>query len=136
MFGKTLFVGNGADTYCLYFPHKDYVGKYDADWKINLIVDKPHSFYIGTAINTGMISLLALLALFALYIVQSVKLYWREEFDSFESYVGVGIFLGVCGFLTAATVNDSSVSVMPLFYGLLGVGIAINLMLKRRLIAK
>lgn len=87
---------------------------------------------MGIAIGTGMISLLALLALWGAYLVQSFRLYFRANYENldFNTYVGVGIFLGICGFLTAALVNDSSVSVMPMFYGLLGTGIAINMMLK------
>jgi hypothetical protein len=55
----------------------------------------------------------------------------REQYDDFASVVGAGIFFGVIGFLVSGFVDDSSVSVMPLFYGLLGVGIAINMMLSK-----
>ncbi|MDR0817917.1 MAG: O-antigen ligase family protein [Clostridiales Family XIII bacterium] len=128
----TIFIGHGADTYCVYFPHKDYIGKYNEGWGINIIVDKPHNMYIHAAIGTGVISLLAMLALFILYAIQSFKLYWREEFDSFASFVGAGIFFGISGFVVSGFVDDSTVSVMPMFYGLLGTGIAINMMIKRR----
>jgi O-antigen ligase len=129
MIKDTILLGHGADTYCIYFPHKDYAGKYNADWEINKIVDKPHNMYMGMAIGTGLISMLSLLVLWAIYIIQSIKLYLRTEFDSYISFVGAGIFFGICGFLVAGLVNDSSVSVMPMFYGLLGTGIAINMML-------
>jgi O-antigen ligase len=129
MIKDTILLGHGADTYCIYFPHKDYAGKYNADWEINKIVDKPHNMYMGMAIGTGLISMLSLLVLWAIYIIQSIKLYFRTEFDSYISFVGAGIFFGICGFLVAGLVNDSSVSVMPMFYGLLGTGIAINMML-------
>jgi hypothetical protein len=132
MIKDTLLIGHGADTYCVEYPHKDYVGKYDAGWNINMIVDKPHNFYIAVAINTGVISLIALLALFLMYIVQSLRLYWRREFTTFAEYAGAGIFFGVSGFIVSAFVDDSTVSVMPMFYGLLATGIAINIMLKKR----
>lgn len=133
MLRDTIFIGHGADTYCLYFPHQDYAGKYSADWEINKIVDKPHNMYMGMAIGTGMISMLALLVLWVVYIVQSFKLYHKSNFDDFDftSFAGAGIFFGICGFLAAGLVNDSSVSVMPMFYGLLGTGIAINKLLKQ-----
>lgn len=133
MLKDTLLLGHGADTYCLYYPHDNYVGKYNAGWQINMIVDKPHCAYLGIAINTGVISLFALLALWCIYIIQSAVLYFKRDFKTdFTTYVGLGIFLGVSGFLAAALVNDTSVSVMPLFYGLLGTGIAINDMLRRQ----
>ena len=131
MLKDTILLGYGADTYCIYFPHEDYVGKYNADWNINLIVDKPHNMYMGIAIGTGMLSLLALLSLFGIYAVQSFLLYRREQYNNEISFIGAGIFLGICGFLVAGLVNDSSVSTMPMFYGLLGTGISVNMMLRR-----
>lgn len=132
MLKDTVLIGHGADTYCIYYPHYDYVEKYNADWSMNLVIDKPHCMYIGIGINTGIISLLALLLLWGFYILQSIRLYFGRDFKTdFIAFAGAGIFLGICGFLVAAVVNDSSVSVMPLFYGLLGTGIAINMMLKR-----
>jgi hypothetical protein len=132
MIKDTIVIGRGADTYCIYYPHNDYVGKYNAGWNINMIVDKPHNMYIATALNTGLISLIAMLALFGMYIVQSIRLYWRREFTTFAEYAGAGIFFGVSGFVVSGIVDDSTVSVMPLFYGLLATGIATNIMLKKR----
>lgn len=134
MIRETIFLGHGADTYCAYFPQEDYVGKYNSGTfssDINIVVDKPHNMYMGMAVGTGVLSLLAFLALLGIYLAQSIKLYWKEQYASFSSYVGVGIFLGICGFLVSGLVNDSTVSVMPMFYGLLGTGIAINMMLQR-----
>lgn len=135
MMKDTLILGHGADTYCIYFPHGDYVGKYNSGTfssNTNIVVDKPHNMYFGAIVGTGGISLLALLALWGLYLIQSFLIYLRIEYNSFMSYVGAGIFLGICGFLVSGLVNDSSVSVMPMFYGLLGTGIAINMLLKKQ----
>jgi hypothetical protein len=132
MIKDTILLGHGADTYCVNYPHRDYVGKYDAGWNINMIVDKPHNMYIAVALGTGVISLIALLALFGMYIVQSFRLYWRREFTTFAEYAGAGIFFGVSGFVVSGLVDDSTVSVMPMFYGLLATGIATNIMLKKR----
>jgi hypothetical protein len=132
MIKDTILVGHGADTYCIYYQHKDNGGKYNAGWNVNMIVDKPHNMYIAVAINTGLISLIALLALFGMYMVQSLRLYWRRKFETFAEYAGAGIFFGISGFVVSGVVDDSSVSVMPMFYGLLATGIAINIMLKKR----
>lgn len=137
MMKDTAFIGHGADTYCIYFPHKDYVGKYNSASfanNINIIVDKPHNMYMGAWIGTGGISVLALLAMFGIYIVQSFRLYFRSKFnaDDFVSFIGAGIFFGVFGFLFSALVDDSTVSVMPMFYTLIGTGIAANMMIQRR----
>jgi hypothetical protein len=135
MLKSTLALGHGADTYCIYFPHNDYIGKYNSGTftnNVDIIVDKPHNMYFGTIVGTGGISMLALLALWGIYIVQSFMIYRKENYSSYLSYVGAGIFFGIFGFLVSGLVDDSTVSVMPMFYGLLGTGIAINMMLKKK----
>lgn len=134
MMKDTVLLGHGADTFALYFPHNDYVGKYNSGTftnNIDIIVDKPHNMYMGAWIGTGGVSVIALLALFLIYLAQSVKLYAKRSFDENDllTYTGAGITLGIFGFLVAGLVNDSSVSVMTMFYGLLGLGIAINMIL-------
>lgn len=136
MMKKTIFVGYGADTYCIYFPQNDYVGKYNSGAFTSvkdIIVDKPHNMYMGMWIGTGGISLIAFLALMIIYFIQSVQVFWRNKYDRFIDFAGIGIFLGLMGFAFTGFVDDSSVSVMPMFYGLLGTGIAINMILKRNL---
>jgi len=133
MLQETILLGHGADTYCIYFPHEDYVGKYNSGTfssNIGIIVDKPHNMYFGAIVGTGGVSMMMLFLLWGFYLVQSFRIYFKEKYDSFIAYVGVGIFLGICGFLVSGLVNDSTVSVMPMFYGLLGTGISINMMLK------
>ncbi len=137
MMKDTVLLGHGADTYTLYFPHEDYVGKYNSGTfrdNVDIIVDKPHNMYMGAWIGTGGISVIALLALWGIYLVQSMKLYFKHDFadNSLLSFAGVGIMFGIFGFLVAGLVNDSTVSVMPMFYGLLGCGISINMMLSRK----
>lgn len=134
MMKDTLLLGHGADTYCLYFPHQDYVGKYNSGTfsdNISIIVDKPHNMYMGMWLGTGMFSVFAFLAIMLLYTLQSVKLYRNRKYFSFLEYSGIGIFLGIVGFAVTGLVNDSSVSIMPMFYGLLGTGTAINMILAR-----
>ncbi len=135
MMKDALLLGHGADTYCIYFPHQDYVGKYNSGTfssNINIIVDKPHNLYMGMWIGTGMISVFAFLAILILYAVQSVRTFRKRNYESFIDFAGAGIALGIIGFAVTGLVDDSSVSVMPMFYGLLGTGIAINMMLARK----
>lgn len=134
MFESTFLIGTGADTYCIYFPQRDYISKYNQGMyssTSDLTVDKPHNMYFAMFTNTGGISMLAFLVLILLYFIQSIKLYWKHEYKSFIDYAGIGIFFGVMGFAATGLVDDSSVSVMPMFYGLFGTGVAINIMLQK-----
>ena len=129
----TLFMGYGPDTFAMHFPQNDVIGKfyaYHGDmWQV---VDKPHDFYLQVALNTGIISLIALLSLFIAYFVRSVRIYIKSDYSDFVSRVGVAIFVAICGYLVAAFFNDSIVSVAPVFWILLGLGISINYMLEQK----
>ena len=133
---KSLLLGSGADTFCAVFPQNDYAGRYNTNFPYfdqSIIIDKPHNMYLGAGVGTGCISMLALLAIYGIYLVQSIRTLWKRELGSdYLNFAAAGIFLSVSGFLAAGLVNDSSVSVMPMFYSLLGAGIAVNSILKRR----
>lgn len=130
---NAIILGYGPDTFAAVFPQNDIFGKmyaYDGDmWQI---VDKPHNIYLQTAINSGVLSLLALLALFGIYIVDSFKLYFRRTFNESTPIVGLALFIAVCGYLGAGFFNDSVVSVAPVFWVILGTGIAVNRMVKAK----
>ncbi len=96
------------------------------------MIDKPHNMYLGAAVNTGVISLIALLAVFTMYLFDSFKIYKKCNYDSFIKYMGAGIFFAVFGFLVSGLVNDSTVQVMPAFYALLGTGFAMNRIIKEK----
>ncbi|MBM7622732.1 O-antigen ligase family protein [Sporohalobacter salinus] len=131
MLKDTIITGYGPDTYALYFPQYDNIGKLIAFNRTRVIVDKPHNMYLQIAINTGVISLLVVLLMFGKYILSSLKLYWNNEFNDFYSQVGIGVFMAVIAYLIAGLFNDSVISVAPVFWVLFGIGISINMKLKK-----
>lgn len=130
---NTLFLGYGPDTFAAYFPQNDIMGKmyayYGDMWQI---VDKPHDLYLQIALNTGVISLLAILVLLGLYIVKSIRIFILTSYDDFLSQAGISVFVAIVGYLGAAFFNDSIVSVAPVFWILLGLGVSINHMITIR----
>jgi O-antigen ligase len=129
---NALIVGYGPDTFITEFPQNDIVGKIIAYDNPRMIVDKPHNLFLQIGLNTGVISLIAILIIFIMYFVMSIKIYIKNVFNDFSSVVGLGIFAGFCGYIGAAFFNDSVVSVAPVFWVLLGVGISINMQLISR----
>lgn len=127
MLKDNLLIGNGPDTFAINFPQYDFKGKmyayYGDMWHI---VDKPHNFYLQTALNTGVLSLVILLVLFGVYIYSSVKIYMKSSFEDSYSRVGLSILIAVIGYLISVFFNDSIVSVAPVFWILLGIGLGIN----------
>ncbi len=128
---RTLLVGTGPDTFAIQFPQHDYVGKLRAFGKVNQIVDKPHNLYMQIGINTGVVSLVAILVLFAMYFISSIKIYFKNKYEDNISYLGLAMFLAFCGYATAGMFNDSLVSVAPVFWVILGMGIACNYLITK-----
>ena len=130
---ETLFIGHGADTFAIYFPQDDFAGRYNIGYltnDISIMVDKPHSMYLGTAVNTGVISLIALLAVYGIYLWESFKIYRRRSFTEYKHYMGFGIFAAIVGIMIDGLINDGMVSIMPIVYCLMGIGFALNRMIK------
>lgn len=132
MLKDTLFIGYGPDNYLMAFPQGDLLAKaYVNEGKPFLIVDKPHNMYLQWAVNEGVIALFSLLFSFGYYIIDSFKLYHRKlEYSSLE-YFGIGVLMAVIGYLGTGFFNDSVVPVAPIFWTIFGVGIAINMMVRK-----
>lgn len=129
----TLFVGHGADTFPIYFPQDDYAGRYNIGYlsnDVSIMVDKPHSLYLATAVNTGVISLIALLCVYGIYLWESFKIYRKREFTDYKHFIGLGVFVAIVGIMMDSLINDGMVSIMPVVYCLMGIGFALNRMIK------
>lgn len=128
---KTMIIGFGPDTFLVKFPQGDILAKWYAYGTTNMTVDKPHNWYLQVGINQGMIALVALLALLLLYIIDSLSLYmFRREYNDTEVF-GIALLLGVIGYMGAGFFNDSVVSVAPIFWAMLGLGMGANYWVKK-----
>jgi len=123
---NNLLLGSGPDTFIFQFPQNDLFGKYYAYDNPNIIVDKPHNIYLQIALNEGLIALLAFLAIILIYSIDSMKLYALRREYSKTHVLGTATFLGVIGYLFTGLFNDSVISIAPIFWIILGVGIALN----------
>lgn len=132
MMKDTILVGYGPDNYPMVFPQEDYVGRFNVGsyGMTDIVVDKPHNMFLQTAINTGVISLIALLVMWAIYLIDSLKLYISGNMKTFVEYMGASVFLSITAYLVAGIFNDNVISVAPLFWILLGTGIGINKMIR------
>ena len=128
MLKDNLILGGGPDTFVYRFPKNDLIGQYYAYGNTTTIVDKPHDLYLQIALNDGVIALLAFLAIMVIYIVDSIKLYALKKDYNKSQILGSVTCLGVIGYLFAGIFNDSVVSVAPVFWIVLGVGVALNYM--------
>lgn len=126
---KYFFLGSGPDTFLIAFPNNDQVGLYNAG-HVDSIITKPHCMYMQIAVQTGVPSLIALLIFFGWYFIDSLKLYWKNSYTQYLPKIGVSVFVSAFGFLILAITNDSCIAVTPVFYSIVGLGLAINHKLK------
>jgi len=129
----TLFIGFGPDTFAAHFPNHDYLGKLKV-WGsgVYTMIEKPHNLFLQIAINSGLISLAAILALLGAYFYESFKLYRNSGFNTFSESVGVSACAAVIAYLVAGIFNDSIAGIAPVFWSILGLGIATNQIVKAR----
>ena len=120
-----IILGSGADTYALVFPNEDYVDMYNNGYA-GLFLTKPHNLYLQIGIQSGALSMIAFLVFYIWYFVSSLRLYYRQKFNQLLTVIGFAIMLGTVGYMIAGLANDSSVTVAPLYWALMGSGIAIN----------
>jgi len=115
MLKEHVLFGSGADTFMMVFPQNDYAGKYSSGTNLSIIYDKPHNMFLQMIICTGGISCLSFIIMIIMFMKDAMK---KKE----DNPLMILIVSGVFGFLIAGLFNDSTVCIMPLFYGLLGVG--------------
>jgi len=122
---RVLLIGFGPDNFPLEFPNHDYLGKLK-EWKtLQVAIEKPHNLYLQTAMNSGVLSLIIILWIIFKYIRDSIRLYFKITSPDVEVY-GSGIFFSITGYLIVSFFNDSMVTVAPVFWVLLGLGVAVN----------
>lgn len=125
-----IILGTGSDTFAIAFPQQDYVGMYNAGFDGQLIT-RPHNMYLQIGVQSGVLSLIALLVFYGMYFISSIKLYIKGSFDNYFYRAGVSIFIGSAAYMIAGITNDSTITVAPVFWVLMGMGIAINYKIKK-----
>ncbi|OEH85477.1 hypothetical protein BHU72_05165 [Desulfuribacillus stibiiarsenatis] len=136
MLKETVLLGKGPDTYAIYFPQDDYIAKRKYLSEFYRLVDKPHNIYLQQGINTGVISLIAFLSIFFIYFYSCFRLYFKKNIngENIFNVVGIASFLAVISYAVTGIFNDSVVSVAPVFWLILGIGLASNRINKENII--
>lgn len=126
----SMLLGTGPDTFTMVFPNDDYVGKTNMNYD-GVAVTKPHNMYLQIWVQTGFLSLAAFLLVFLFYFIDSLKLYYNRESYGVVEKFGISFMIATFGYMVTGLANDSSVSVAPVYWGILGLGMATNCIVKR-----
>lgn len=135
LLGNCLLIGYGPDTFTYIFPQNDVLAKYYSyaqfDEGFYVTINKAHNMYLQIFYSSGLIALLAFLGIVVFYLVDCFRLYALKREYRMEQVMGISVMLGIVGYLAAGLFNDSVVSVAPVFWILLGVGAALNIINRR-----
>jgi hypothetical protein len=124
LLAKHIFIGSGANTYMFEYPQNDYI----LGGQSTLYNVKAHCMYLQQGVETGLLGLVCLLIFFGWYLVRSARIYRKADLKESITWVGIGLFAAVTVYLFAAIANDSNVCTAPVFWGMLGLGMAVNRM--------
>lgn len=131
LLGKHVLIGSGANTYMFEYPQDDYLGQAYV-YGFNSYEVKAHCWYLQQWVESGLIGTLALLIFMGWYAVQSIRIYRRVDLHESLSWIGFGLFAAVLVYLIAGVANDSNVCTAPVFWGMLGLGLATNRMIAEK----
>lgn len=127
---NNIILGGGADSFVFEFPQNDYLNFYNSGFEGQTLT-KPHSLYLQVGIQTGLLSLIAMLVFYIMYFISSIRLYLKCNFDSYWEKTGAAYFLGSISYMIVCISNDSTVTVAPVFWTIIGIGVAINYKLSK-----
>lgn len=137
IWGKTIelikqkpLLGYGFDTLTYHFPQYDKY-KISGMGSYEIIVDKPHNFFLGMAYGAGIPFLLVFLALVGLHLFNTLKAVIHLKKMEVETgvkadYWELVILFFMLTFLAQGMVNDSIISTTPIFWVLFGLGVSLN----------
>lgn len=131
LLGKHIFIGSGANTYAVEYPQDDYIGQ-ECIYGANSFQIKAHSWYLQQWVETGLLGTIILLVFLGWYVVQSVRIYRRADLHESVSWIGFGLFAAALVYMIAGVANDSNVCTDPVFWGMLGLGMATNRMIAEK----
>ncbi|SFC36334.1 O-antigen ligase family protein [Ruminococcus albus] len=117
-----LLIGKGSGSFVTVFPQYDYASLLEVYETPGMVVNKPHNWYLGVAVDSGMVSLMVLLTLLGAFLVKGFKTVILDPVDDRFKHLRIGTYVSVIAFMVVGIVNDSYVCVSPVFWFIFGVG--------------
>lgn len=126
-----LLLGAGANNFVFEYPQNDYINMYYYVGTAQVIT-RPHCMYLQTAVESGIPALLCLLVFFGWYWLESLVVCWKSDYSTLQSRISFACFFAVTAYLVCGLTNDSMITTAPVFWGILGLGIATNRICRRK----
>lgn len=126
LLSKNMLLGVGPDAFIFEFPQDDLWGKWHSWQDPFIVVDKVHNTYLQIWINQGFIAFLAFVLMNGIYLIHCLKLYGFRRTYTLDEGLGIAFMAAIVGYLGTSFFNDTTLSVTPLYYAMLGCGMAYN----------
>ena len=124
LLSEHILLGTGPDTFIEAFPQNDYVKRYNtSNVMYREIPSKAHSMYLQSALQTGVLSMICLVVFWFWYLKDSFSLYLIQKK---RDWIGLACAVSVTGYLLMGLMNDSNLATAPVFWCILGLGLAVN----------
>jgi len=114
---RSLFIGKGCGNFPFYFIQNELVGLLNTHGSMKYVIDRPHNWYIQVFVSNGLPYLLCMIVLFAGTLIRGGKLGIGKKLGAFD----IGLLAGVASFMIAGLINDSCITVNPMFWLVFGV---------------
>ena len=121
MLKKCAVLGTGVGTFAYNFKQNEAVGLINTHGSSLFVIDKPHSWYIQMAVNSGVLSVLLFIAMYIILLIKIIKSQIKNYNKNIEADIfKIAVLTGITAFMITGLVNDSVVSVNPLFWIMYG----------------
>lgn len=135
LLSKHLFLGSGANTFVFEFPQDDEIWNTYYGTFSSLDV-KAHNWYLQQWVEEGFLALLCVCAFIIWYFVDSIRLIRKADLTATITWIGIGLFAAMITFMVGLVVNDVMAGLGQVLWGLLGMGWAVNRIIKEKHIPK
>lgn len=116
---ECLLIGKGCGNFAFNFVQNEMVGLLNTNGSTKYVIDRPHNWYIQSFVSNGLPYVLCMLALFVFVLLRFIVMAKRKELEHFDA----GLFGACLGFMITGIINDSCVTVNPIFWLLFGVAV-------------
>lgn len=128
---KHIVLGSGSNTFLMEYPQNNFVMKTLLISSETTSIDvKPHNLYLQQWVENGMIALILYLVVVIGYLVQTASVIRHHDLKNPLTIFAIGAFAGILAHAAAGIANDSNVCTSPVMWVLLGLGFAINEILR------
>ena len=130
---KHIILGSGQNTFIMEYPQDNYIMKDLLIESETTSIDvKPHNLFLQQWVENGMVAMILYLVVVIGYLAQAAGEIRKHDIKDPLTIISIGVFAGILAHTVAGVANDSNVCTSPVMWTLLGLGFAVNALLKKQ----